>query len=1417
IIDKKEPVPESTTNNDSKSVHASGKDIDQQNELNKNTQSAVNKNTATENNKKTQDQNTATTPDTKESNKALSDDQKITVQDDRNIALSKNLVDDKDAISTVITGGRYEQQDGHFVYLDQSGKKVIGLQNIAGKVQYFGDDGIQVKGAFRDIKGNHIYFSANDGNATENVDIVNGNLYGYDAQGKQAKNSFIQDINGNTYYFDANGNKAVGIQEIAGEKYYLDEQGHLRKNYAGIFNNQFMYFDSNTGAGQTAIEYQFQQGLTSQNNIDKVHNSAKSYDEQSFENVDGFLTADSWYRPNDILKDGKTWQPSSEADKRPLLMTWWPDVQTQIAYLNFMTGIGLGTAAKYTSETSQQDLNEAVLNIQAAIEQKISVSKSTEWLREAINSFVKSQSNWNVNTEDKYTDTADVLQAFQGGFLTYQNSDLTPNVNSDWRDRMNRFLFNRDGKFNEKFFSSELLLANDVNNSDPVVQAEQLNWLHYILNFGTITANDENANFDGIRVDAPDNVNADLLQIAKDYFNAVYGVNQNDNVANKHISILEDWNYKDITPLAEMGNPQLTMDASIHDNFVSVLMRNPQFADNMEKFLNSYLIDRKRDYDVEGQTPNYSFVRAHDNSVQEVILDIITKKLGKSVSWGEVTLEQISDALKTYQADQLVADKQFTQFNIPSAYAMMLTNKDTIPRVYYGDMFTDEGQYMSKNTPYHDAIEALLKARVKYVAGGQEMSMVEGHNDLLSSVRFGGNALKPGDIGNQETRTQGIGIIVSNNPNVKLTQKFSLYMGAAHKNQEYRALLQSTDKGLQIYSGDTDVPTMTTDSNGYLNFDVGSIVGVFNPQVAGYLAAWVPKGANESQDARTLDASKIATSNKNSIYHSNAALDSQVIYESFSNFQSMPNNPDEYTNVVIAKNAEIFKSWGITSFEMAPQYRSSEDGTFLDSIINNGYAFTDRYDLGFDKPTKYGTDEDLRNAVRGLHNAGMQVMADWVPDQIYSLPGKEVVQVKRTDAQGELYNNSQLNNLLYVTNTKGGGDFQKKYGGAFLQQLQQDYPDIFKRIQVSTDRTIDPSTKITEWSAKYMNGTNILGRGAYYVLKDWATNKYFNISNTDNMFLPLQLENKESTTGFMSDASGVKYYSTSGYQAKNTFIEDSDNNWYYFDESGYMVRTKNQENPLKNITSSGSKNGLYYFMPNGVELRNGFGQSDNGNTYYFNNLGQMVTNQYVIDAANNVYRLNYDGTMARGLVITEKNDNNNVLQYFATNGVQIKGTYAKDSQGNKYYFDPVTGNNDFSKAATWDGNGNYITIDSDTKNTIGIATDYTAYITSSLREDGLFANAPYGVVTKDQNGNDLKWQYINHTKQYEGQQVQVTRQYTDSKGVSWNLITFAGGDLQGQKLWVDSRALTMTPFKTMNQISFISYANRNDGLFLNAP
>ena len=111
-----------------------------------------------------------------------------------------------------------------------------------------------------------------------------------------------------------------------------------------------------------------------------------------------------------------------------------------------------------------------------------------------------------------------------------------------------------------------------------------------------------------------------------------------------------------------------------------------------------------------------------------------------------------------------------------------------------------------------------------------------------------------------------------------------------------------------------------------------------------------------------------------------------MIYEGFSNFQDFVKEDSQYTNKLIAANADLFKSWGITSFEIAPQYVSSKDGTFLDSIIENGYAFTDRYDFAMSKNNKYGSKEDLRDALKALHKQGIQVIADWVPDQLYTHP-----------------------------------------------------------------------------------------------------------------------------------------------------------------------------------------------------------------------------------------------------------------------------------------------------------------------------------------------------------------------------------------------------------------------------------------------
>ncbi|CAM3171461.1 glycoside hydrolase family 70 protein [Leuconostoc rapi] len=1187
----------------------------------------------------------------------------------------------------------------------------------------------------------------------------------------------------------------VGLKTINGNQYYFDEQGLQKKGYAGTFNNQFMYFDPTTGVGKSAVEYQFTQGLTAQNDAFTPHNAAKSYDSKSFDNVDGFLTADTWYLPTDILKNGTTWTPTTENDKRPLLMTWWPDKQTQADYLNYMSKSGL-TADKvqYTAQSNQNDLNVAAQTVQMMIEQRIAQNTSTQWLKDTMTSFIKEEYNWSSQSENiDYSG----LQ-FQGGFLKYNNSPLTPDTNSAFR-LLNRVLFNRDDKSDAK--GSEFLLANDVDNSNPIVQAEQLNWLHYLMNFGSITANDLDANFDGIRIDAVDNVDADLLDIAGDYFKAVYGVNQNDNKANQHISILEDWSGLDVGLVNDMGNPQLTMDSRIQNAFLNALTKSPDNRWGINALISNSIVNRENDDSSQSIVPNYSFIRAHDSEVQGILGQILTDHT-TAKSGNDFTPEELKQAFDIYYADQNSPIKTYTHYNMVSAYAALLTNKDTIPRPYYGDLYTDGGQYMANKTINYDAITALLKARVKYVSGNQTMSVDAKHGDVLTSVRTGNG------------ETQGIGVIISNNPKLDLgNDKITLSMGKNHANQQYRALMLTTDTGIIVYDSDKSAPLVWTDANGNLTFGNQDIKGYGenNAQVSGYLAVWVPVGASENQNVTV--AASTTQSTDGSVFHANAALDSNVIYEGFSNFQDMPETTDQRTNVVISQNADLFKSWGITSFQMAPQYRSSQDHTFVDSVIDNGYAFTDRYDLGFNTPTKYGTVDDLRSALKALHAHGMQAIADWVPDQIYNLPGQQVTSVTRVDQQGVTWPSAVMENVLYVVNTNGGGDYQAKYGGEYLGELQEKYPELFKKNQLSTGVPMDANTKIKEWSAKYFNGTNVLGHGAFYVLKDWASNQYFNISKTDEVFLPLQLMNKTANTGFTIDTKGAKYFSLSGYQAKDTFVQDGNGNWYYFDKNGYMVKPNTSDSGLikvnsQNFDGTNDANGgkYYYFMPNGVELRNSFVKDINGNTYYFNSMGEMLSDQYVFDNSGNAYHVNQDGTMSTGL--THLGDN---LQYFGLNGVQVKDAYIYDKYSNKWYqFEAGSGNGKEINRPSDTESLNYTTIDSSSN--IGINTDYTAYITSTIRQDGLYKNTPWGVVTKDQDGNGVKWAYQGDTDQYNGQQVQVIRQYIDSKGVNWSLVT-----INDQKLWVDNRALTQMPFTVSNQASFIAFTGRNDGMYLNAP
>ena len=1061
------------------------------------------------------------------------------------------------------------------------------------------------------------------------------------------------------------------IKTIDGKKYYVQDDGTVKKNFAVELNGKILYFDAETGALIDSAEYQFQQGTSSLNNEFTQKNAFHGTTEKDIETVDGYLTADSWYRPKFILKDGKTWLASTETDLRPLLMAWWPDKQTQVSYLNYMNQQGLGAGA-FENKVEQAILTGASQQVQRKIEERIGKEGDTKWLRTLMGAFVKTQPNWNIKTESETTGTN--KDHLQGGALLYSNSDKTSHANSKYRI-LNRTPTNQTGT--PKYFIDkstggyEFLLANDFDNSNPAVQAEQLNWLHFMMNFGSIVANDPTANFDGVRVDAVDNVNADLLQIASDYFKSRYKVGESEEEAIKHLSILEAWSDNDPDYNKDTKGAQLPIDNKLRLSLLYSFMRKLSIRSGVEPTITNSLNDRSTEKKNGERMANYIFVRAHDSEVQTVIADIIRENINPNTDGLTFTMDELKQAFKIYNEDMRKADKKYTQFNIPTAHALMLSNKDSITRVYYGDLYTDDGQYMEKKSPYHDAIDALLRARIKYVAGGQDMKVTYmgvpreadkwSYNGILTSVRYGTGANEATDEGTAETRTQGMAVIASNNPNLKLNEwdKLQVNMGAAHKNQYYRPVLLTTKDGISRYLTDEEVPQSLwkkTDANGILTFDMNDIAGYSNVQVSGYLAVWVPVGAKADQDARVTASKKKNASGQ--VYESSPALDSQLIYEGFSNFQDFATRDDQYTNKVIAKNVNLFKEWGVTSFELPPQYVSSQDGTFLDSIIQNGYAFEDRYDMAMSKNNKYGSLDDLLNALRALHSVNIQAIADWVPDQIYNLPGKEVVTATRVNNYGTYREGAEIKENLYVANTKTNGtDYQGKYGGVFLDELKAKYPEIFERVQISNGQKMTTDEKITKWSAKHFNGTNILGRGAYYVLKDWASNEYLNNKNGE-MVLPKQLVNKNAYTGFVKDTTGFKYYSTSGYQARNSFIQDENGNWYYFDKRGYLA-TGAHEIDGKQV----------YFLKNGIQLRDSLREDENGNQYYYDKTGAQVLNRYYTTDGQNWRYFDAKGVMARGLVTMGGNQ-----QFFDQNGYQVKGKIARAKDGKLRYFDKDSGN-----------------------------------------------------------------------------------------------------------------------------------------------
>ena len=100
--------------------------------------------------------------------------------------------------------------DNHWYYVDKTGEKVTGLQEIGDKTYHFNDKGLQTKGQRVVIEGKGYYFHPENGELWNN---------------KIALHHSIHYINGTSdniyYYYDNDGNIYTGPKIIDGKEYYF--------------------------------------------------------------------------------------------------------------------------------------------------------------------------------------------------------------------------------------------------------------------------------------------------------------------------------------------------------------------------------------------------------------------------------------------------------------------------------------------------------------------------------------------------------------------------------------------------------------------------------------------------------------------------------------------------------------------------------------------------------------------------------------------------------------------------------------------------------------------------------------------------------------------------------------------------------------------------------------------------------------------------------------------------------------------------------------------------------------------------------------------------------------------------------------------------------------------------------------------
>ena len=342
----------------------------------------------------------------------------------------------------------------------------------------------------------------------------------------------------------------------------------------------------------------------------------------------------------------------------------------------------------------------------------------------------------------------------------------------------------------------EFLIGTDVDNSRADVQSEVLNWQHFLL---------DSFHFDGFRFDASGHYNTDILRQSAGLMSSRY-----QNNIDNHLSIIESYVDAQVDFENSNRNGQLVYDADLYGNMLSSL---GQGHSPLSSIITGSIAAAARN----GGTapPNWSFVNNHDQE-HNVIANIPVSATQANGATPGSAAWQLAE-MATYDADRQLATKQYAPYNIPAAYAFILTNKDTVPTIFYGDLYEADKPYTTVKTPYYDLIRQLLEVRKTFVAGAQKTFLYTSNTsstagqDLIASARLG------------TTRFNGVATVIGDNP--ALHTKITVRMGLTHALQPFINTVGNTHE------------VALTDLQGNLTIHV---TGTSTPQVHGYLGVWVP-------------------------------------------------------------------------------------------------------------------------------------------------------------------------------------------------------------------------------------------------------------------------------------------------------------------------------------------------------------------------------------------------------------------------------------------------------------------------------------------------------------------------------------------------------------------------------------------------